>query len=258
MTFKIQVVFNNQKWSNELKRLNQAKSRIEQYSRGKIKVEFYPTIYTAYKEIPAVVEMFPFTNETAENIDPIWYQEKIYSQNPRSDALIFITNKKDWWDKNMTNGSTYGYCRGHHPATFPHFICIMAEPMDKSWKFSDQYALEHYIPHELGHAFCNITGIHDKTHEFDYQGKIQELYDSFDYDKIEAAINNKRDLNNPMYAFQRRGDTTLYMIQADKLVPVASSWENLKADFPGVISITIEPDEWLKFKTANKTLFKDR
>lgn len=259
MKFKIQCFFNNQKWSNELKRLNQVKTKLSEYSKGRLDVEFLPSIYTTYKNIPAVIEMFPFTNETAENVDPKWYLENIYSQRPDADALVFITNREDWWDKNMANGGTYAYCRGHHPATFPHFISAMAESSEKSWNQPHLYALEHYIPHELGHAFCQITGLPDtKVHELDYAGKIQELYDLFDYDKIEFAIKHKRSLNESMIIIKKKGDGTLYFLVGKTAVPFSNTYEGFLADFKDAVILELDPDEFLKLKIANHNVVKAR
>ena len=173
----IQCVFNLQKWGNEAKALAGVKLRLDELTRGKLDFDFLPALYSDFTNIPFVVVPFPFTTELGEAPDHVWYLKNVYPLNRDADALILVLRELEWPDNKNIPGRPYGYCTSQYPVTAPPFITVLAESGDKSWKFKKLSALEHYITHELAHSFSNLSGIQDRTHELDYKGKIQQLYD---------------------------------------------------------------------------------
>lgn len=253
----IQFLFNLQKWGDEAKSLSKVKLKLDELTRGKLNFEFLPALYTDFTNIPFVVVPFPFSNETGEAPDPKWYLNLVYPVNREADALILVLKESEWKDNLTVPGRPYGYTSNQYPVTPPPFITILAESGDKSWKDSKVSALEYYVTHELGHAFSNLSGLQDKTHEFDvqrYGGKtdLQGLYDTFDYDKIKLVLSDKRKLDGQiMIVYKKKNDPTLFVDVAGKFVGISTDETKLRLDWPSYKVINLEPDEILKADFAN-------
>lgn len=255
----IQCVFNTQKWGNEATSLAAVKFKLEKLTKEKMVFEFLPAEYSFFENIPYVVIPFPFTSELGESPDPKWFKEHIYPLNREADVLIFIIREHEWPDNETVPGRPYGYAYPQYPITAPPFISILAESGDKSWKFKKMPALEHYIPHELAHAFSNFCGIQDRTHELDYKGKIQELYDLFDYDKIKLVLSNKRKLDGAMANFYYKdGDPTIFASVEGLYVGFSTNEAKLRKDWPTAKFIKLAPDELLKASMANEHTLAQR
>jgi hypothetical protein len=248
----IQTCFNLQKWGDEAKSLASVKIRLEELTRGKMEFDFLPALYSNFENIPYVVTMFPFTSEVGEAPDPVWYKNNVYPLNRDADALILVLRELEWPDNQSIAGRPYGYCSNQYPITAPPFITVLAESGDKSWKYKKISALEHYITHELAHAFANMSDVQDRTHELDYKGKIQELYDLFDYEKIKLVLKDKRKLDGRMsYYYTKPNDGTIYMLVEGKLVGFSTDFALFLKDWPQALEIKLSLDEFTKFSQSN-------
>lgn len=250
----IQTCFNLQKWGDEAKSLASVKLRLEELTRGKLEFDFLPALYSGFTNIPFVVAPFPFTTEIGELPDPVWYLNNVYPLNRDADALILVLRELEWPDNKTVPGRPYGYCSNQYPVTAPPFITVLAESGDKAHKRfpKNTPALEAYIVHELAHSFANLSGVQDRTHELDYSRKTQELYDTFDYDKIKLVLKDKRKLDgDKMIFYKKKNDPTLFADVGGILVGVSTDEAKLRSDWPSYAVINLEPDEFLKAKLAN-------
>lgn len=258
MEIHVQALFNNQHWDSEQLCFVEAANEVFRVSNGKLNITWFPSLYTNYTDIPFGVYMFPFGGGSADAPTPDWYLETLYPKNSAADALLFIANRQDWKDTNQNNGYTFAYCHLQYPPAFPPFISTMIEENDMAWNHPTVKAFTQYVKHELCHQFYNISGIRDRTHELDELGQIDQCYNEFDYDKINLALTNKRNLKTPMYGFKKENDPTIYVPWGNRLIPVAANGANFKADYPDVVIIPITADQLAYFKIASKTLIKDR
>lgn len=248
----IQLIFNHQHWSKEASNIGDIHVKLNELVRGKIDFDFLPALYSEFTNIPFVVNSVPFSTEITESPDALWYRENVYPLNRDADILIFVCRQLEWNDNPTIPGYPYGYCFNQWPITFPPFISMMVQEGDKSWKFKKQSAFVHYISHELGHCFSRICEMNDRTHDLDYSGNIQQLYDSFDYEKIKVALLNKRKLDGQMANFYTvDGNPTIYADVEGKFVGFSTDMPKLLADWPTAKIIKLSPDEMLKAEKSN-------
>lgn len=249
---KIQTVFNNQKWGDEVKCLLDVKERMEELTG--LDIDILPALYTNFTDIPFNIIPYPFTNELGEAPTDDWYRKNIYSLNRDADILVLILKESDWPDNPHIPGRIYGYCINQYPETFPPFITVLADQGDYAHKRYPKKtpALKAYIPHEVAHGLARISGVSDKTHELDYKGKTKELYQTFNYEKIKLALNSKRKLDGQVANFYfKQGDPTGFVAVEGKLVGISTDDTNLRKDWPTAKFINLSPDEFLKFDLAN-------
>lgn len=252
MIVKIQPVFNKQKWVKEKKYLDLAAKSLKDISNNRVEIHWLPSIYSEFDHIDFVNFFSPMnTGDTPEFVSPTWYQNNIYSLNREADHLVFVS-RKDEWEKNESNGYTYGYTTTHTPTTAPNFISMMVEDGDKSWKFRNRFAFEHYLVHELAHDYSNLADTWDRTHEFDYTGRLKEFYDLLDFKKVEETLKKKRKLDGQMANFYYKdGDPTIYADVEGKFVGFSTDEGKLRADWPTAKFIKLAADELLKVEMAN-------
>lgn len=260
---KTQVIFNNQKWGNELTELASVQSRMSYLSVGNIALDFLPSVYTNFQNIPAGVYMEPISAERDTAVMRDWYESILFPLAPTADVVIFVGKKGDWqWQLNEGGQilSTYGHFYSDNPAVFPLMIQIVAEQGDVSWKWPQLSALTHYIPHEITHGVAQNSGGQDLTHQYDYGSVdgLTQLYPNLDYSKIYYSLTHKVAYPKRSIMFKKQGDGTIYFLAGNKLVPFASSYESFLKDFPDAVVVELSPNEFIKFKLANFLVVKER
>lgn len=259
ISLTVQLVFNNQKYANELTLLGLTRDRMLSLSGGKVLLSYLPVIYTEHQNIPAKVFM-DTTGQQDMAVDKDWLIDNVWSLNKTADVVIFIGKPGDWQNSH-DNITTFGHYYSELPATFPALIQVVSGETDRSWKYPELPAFVHYVTHEVSHALYQNSGAIDRTHELDYQsvdGLAQGL-PSLDYYKIKYQLDHKTSYEeNPAVFIKKENDSTIYLNESNVLVPFSASYENFLADFPGAKVITVNPTEFLKFKIANKVVIKDR
>lgn len=257
MTLKIQLVFNNQKYGREADALANAKNRLKALSDGKIEVEWYKPIYTEYKDIPTLVYMDTFSGETDSAIKHEWFLDNVYKLNTEADVVVFVGKKGDW--QYQANGrDTYGHYYSTYPHTYPALIQIVAGESDWSWKWPALTAFNHYLTHEVTHSLAQAQGV-DKTHEYDYKSinGLGEYLPYLDYNKINYALTHQVGYLRNYMVYKKQGNATIYIAVGDVLIPV-TSYEAFLADLKNAVVIELSPNEFLKFKQANKLIVGKR
>lgn len=258
MNLKIQLVFNNQQYANEVGLLGQAKARIEALSGGKVTFNFLMPIYTTHSNIPSKVYMDTSGNFD-QAVDKDWFIDQIWSLSKDADVVVLVGKPGDW--QNTANGLiTYGHYYSELPATFPALIQMVAGEADNSWKWPELNAFVHYLTHEVSHPLQQMSGT-DRTHEFDYASVdgLNQILPNLNYENINYQLTHKVSYERNSAVFVRSAnDQTIYLNEADVLVPFSASYENFLADFPNAKVIILAPDEFLKFKIADKVIIKDR
>lgn len=258
MQLKVQLVFNNQKYANEVGLLGQAKARMEALSGGKVSFNFPMPIYTAHQNIPSKVFM-DTSGQFDQAVDKDWFIDQIWSLNKQADMVVLVGIPGDW--QNTINGlTTYGHYYSELPATFPALIQIVACETDNSWKWPELNAFVQYLIHEVSHPLQQMSG-QDRTHEFDYASVdgLGQILPNLNYEKINYQLVHKTSYERNAAVFVRSAnDQTIYLNEADVLVPFSASYENFLADFPNAKVVILAPDEFLKFRIANKVIVKDR
>jgi hypothetical protein len=255
---KVQLVFNNQKYANELTLIGLARDRMLSLSGGKVLFDYAPIIYTDYKEIPVKVFMDAIGQQDTA-VDKDWFIDNVWSLNKDADIVIFIGKPGDW-ENTHENITTYGHYYSELPATFPALIQIVAGETDKSWRWPELPAFIHYVTHEVSHPLQQMSG-QDKTHEFDYASVdgLAQVLPNLDFHKINEQLTYKSSYERNASVFiKKENDSTIYLNEADVLVPFSASFENFLADFPNAKVITVTSNEFLKFRIANKVVIKDR
>ncbi len=258
MTLKVQLVFNNQKYTNEVGLLGQAKARMDSLSGSRVTYSFYAPIYTTHQNIPSKVYL-DATGAFDQAVDKDWFIDEIWKLNKEADVVVLVGKKGDW-EASYGNQITYGHYYSELPATFPALIQIVAEENDVSWKWPELNAFVHYLTHETSHPLQQMAGP-DRTHEFDYKSVngLSEILPTLNYENINYQLQHKRSYERNASVFVKsENDPTLYLNEADVLVPFSASYENFLADFPNAKVITLQPNEFLKFKIAGKVVIKDR
>lgn len=258
MNLKVQLVFNNQHYANEVGLLGQAKARMESLSGGKVSFNFLTPIYTTHSNIPALVYQ-----DTMGNFDQAvskdWFIEHIWNLNKDADIVVLVGKQGDW-QNTVNNLTTFGHYYSEFPSTFPVLIQIVANEQDNSWKWPQLNAFVHYLTHEISHSLQQMSGV-DRTHEFDYASVegLSQILPNLNYENINYRLTHKVSYERNAAVFVRStNDPTIYLNEADVLVPFSASYENFLADFPNAKVIILAPDEFLKFKIANKVVIKDR
>ena len=205
MTLKVQLIFNNQKYTREADALANARARMSALSGGMVDIEWLPPIYTTHQNIPTLVYMDAFSGETDSAIKREWFLQNVYSLNKDADVVIFVGQKGDW--QYQANGrDTFGHYYSTSPHTFPALIQIVAGENDWSWKYPALTAFSHYVTHEITHSLAQAQGV-DKTHEYDYKAinGLQEYLPYLDYNKIKQALSNHKDYMTTRYIVEKGG-----------------------------------------------------
>ncbi len=257
-TLKVQLVFNNQTYTNETNLMAQAASRMTQLSGGKVVLDFLPPIRTIHQNIPAKVYMDASGQDCA--VDKDWFIENVWSLNKGADVVIFVGKPGDW--QNTHEGiTTYGHYYSELPATFPALMQIVAGENDVSWKWPTLPAFVHYVTHEISHALFQNSDAQDQTHLYDYASVdgLATALPNLNYETINYRLAHKVSYERNAAVFiKKEGDGTIYLNEADVLVPFSAKYENFLADFPNAKVLTLSPNEFLKLRIANKVVIKDR
>lgn len=258
MTLSVQLVFNNQKYTNELALLQQIKDRMSYLSKGKISLNFLPSLYSNFSSIPSKV--FMQWGEEDMAVDKDWFIDNIWTLNKAADITVLVGRQGDW--QNSHNGiTTFGHYYSEKPATFPALIQIVANESDMSWKWPSLSALTHYLIHEISHPLNQMSGT-DKTHAYDYASidGLIEILPYLDYEKINYELVNKASYERTQPVFIKKvGDGTLYLEEAGNLIPVSADFEKLVKAFPSAKNaIEVSPDQFLKLKIVNEILISNR
>lgn len=258
MTLKVQLVFNNQHYVNETQLLAEATSRMMQLSAGKVILDFLPSLYTEFKNIPARV-FIDTSGQQDMAVEKDWVIEKVWSLNKAADVVVFVGKPGDWQNSH-DNIITFGHYYSELPPTFPALIQIVAGETDISWKWPELNAFVQYLIHEVSHPLQQMSG-QDRTHEFDYAAPdgLAQILPNLDYDKINYQLTHKVSYERNAAVFiKKENDNTIYLNEADVLVPFSASYESFLADFPNAKVLTVSPNEFLKLRIANKVVIKDR
>lgn len=254
---KVQVVFNT-RYNNEATALAEAKTRMEALSEGKVTFTYFPSLYTEHTNIPSRIFMDGMGQQDMA-VEYDWFIKNVYLLNKEADVVIFVGKDGDW--QNEANGfKTFGHYYSTEPTTFPALIQIVAGENDWSWKWPALPAFKHYLTHEISHALFQAQGT-DKTHELDYASVdgLKQGLPYLDFNAINYRLTHKVSYERtPAVFIKKDNDGTIYLNEADVLVPFSASYENFLADFPNAKVITVSPNEFLKFRTANKVVIKDR
>lgn len=258
MNLKVQLVFNNQKYNNEVGLLGQAKARMESLSGGKVSFNFLTPIYTAHSNIPAKVYM-DTSGQFDQAADKDWFIDNIWSLSKQADVVVLVGKPGDW-QNTINNITTFGHYYSELPATFPALIQIVAGETDNSWKWPTLNAFVHYLTHEGSHPLQQMDGT-DRTHEFDYASidGLNQILPNISYENINYQLTHKVSYERNAAVFiKKEGDGTIFLNEGDILIPFSASYENFLADFPNGKVVEISPNEFLKLRIANKVIIKDR
>lgn len=267
MTFplklKTQIVFNNQTFSVDA--LVEAWSRMKELSADRVELDFLPPIHTTFANIPSGVYPGGITGEMDTAIRREWFEENIYPLGEEADVVILVGKKGDWqyqYTEGAISHSTFGHYYSDKPPAFPLMIQIVAEEVDRSWKWPELSAITHYITHEVSHGLAQNGTVNalDRTHLYDYASVdgLKQLYNELDYESVYDSLIHKKGYSRKMLIYKKQADDTLYFAVGSKLVPFASSYEVFLKDFKDAVVIELPPDEFLKFKLASFLVVKER
>lgn len=258
MTLKVQLVFNNQKYGNEVGLLGQAKARMDSLSGSKATYSFYAPIYTTHQNIPSKVYL-DAAGAFDQAADKDWFIDNLCELNREADIIVLVGKKGDW-EASYGNQITYGHYYSELPATFPALIQIVAEENDVSWKWPELNAFVHYLTHETSHPLQQMAGP-DRTHEFDYKSVngLSEILPNLNYENINYQLTHKVSYEGIKAVFLKRdNDPTIYLEVAGKLLPFAGSYENFLKDFPNSEVVAVPPNALLEVPEVKFLVIKDR